>query len=214
MSQGTRSVCDMLLDSGCVVCSSLPGPVCGRCAGRLKLSAPVTVSGVDRCRAYAELDETSRAIIVALKYRGQRRVAHWLGEQAWSLVPRAADAIAWVPASPARRRQRGFDQAEQFARALSRRTDVPCVRLLGRSGGDSQQTGQSRSDRLSGPRIEAIRSCPRFVVVVDDVVTTGSSMRVAAAALRSSGTHRVVALAAAVTPDRRDGFLARPSICV
>lgn len=205
----------MLLDSGCVVCLKTPGPVCVACHEALRPAGQLVVPGLDRCRVGFALDDHSRPIIAAFKYRRQRRIARWLANEFADLVPLSADVITWVPATPERRRTRGFDQAQELARALSRLTSVPTVELLRRASDDQRQTGRSRSERLAGPAVRSVRPAPQFVVLIDDVVTTGSSMRAAAAAIRrrwrSEGDvaepQRIVGVAIAATPSLRDTCL-------
>ncbi len=202
----------MLLEAGCVVCASRSGPVCARCAAALRPAHDLTVPDLDTCRAGFVFDEQVRPIITAFKYRRQRRIASWCAASVIDLVPQVADVITWIPATPERRRMRGFDQAGEIARCLSRSTGVPRSRLLDRARSDGRQTGLNRSERQQGPELVAKRGVPSFVVLVDDVVTTGSSMRVAARALRLAGADRVVGVAIAATPLRRDVCLASPAI--
>jgi ComF family protein len=205
----------MLLDSGCVVCHKRLGPVCATCKGALKLVGPWAVSGLDGCRVGFALDDHSRPIIAAFKYRRQRRIARWLANEFADLVPQSADAITWVPATPERRRTRGFDQARELAQALSRLTSVPAIELLRRNNDDQRQTGRTRSERLVGPALLSVRPAPPFVVLIDDVVTTGSSMRAAAAAMRvgppssakAARPERIVGVAMAATPSLRNADL-------
>lgn len=194
----------MFFDAGCVLCDAVAGPVCARCATALRAAPSPQTVGIDVCRAMFALDDHSIGVIAALKYRRQRRVARWLGDLGSDLVPRSADVICWVPATPARRKSRGYDHAEQLARELGRSSQVPVRQLLTRDRGDQRQTGQGRSARVRGPNLTASSRCPEFVVVVDDVITTGSSMRAAGAALRHGGAERIIAIAAAATP-RRSG---------
>lgn len=202
----------MLLDSGCVVCHKTPGPVCATCKATLRPAGQLAVPGLDRCRVGFVLDDQSRPIIAAFKYRRQRRIARWLANEFAGLVPQSADAITWVPATPERRRTRGFDQAQELARALSRLVSVPAVELLRRDSDDQRQTGRSRSERQVGPALRSVRPAPPFVVLIDDVVTTGSSMSRAAAAIREgrrsvgevAEPERIVGVAIAATPSLRD----------
>jgi competence protein ComFC len=204
----------MLLDSGCVVCHKTPGPVCVTCKATLRPAGQLAVPGLDRCRVGFALDDHSRPIIAAFKYRRQRRIARWLANEFANLVPLSAEVITWVPATPERRRTRGFDQAQELARALSGLTSIPTVELLRRDSDDQRQTGRSRSERLAGPALRSVRAAPQFVVLIDDVVTTGSSMRSAAAAIRggrrSDGDvaepQRIVGVAIAATPSLRDVY--------
>ena len=201
------------MDSGCVVCHKTPGPVCVTCKATLRPAGQLAVPGLDRCRVGFALDDHSRPIIAAFKYRRQRRIARWLANEFADLVPQSADVITWVPATPEHRRTRGFDQAQELARALSRLVSVPAVELLRRDSDDQRQTGRSRSERLVGPALRSVRPAPQFVVLIDDVVTTGSSMGSAAAAIRggrrSAGEfaepQRIVGVAIAATPLLRDG---------
>lgn len=194
----------MLFDSGCVICERTPGPVCSDCREYMAAPAAMTLPGFARCRVAFRLDDRSRPVIAAYKYRKQRRIARWLGYEMAPSVPRAADVITWVPATPERRRSRGYDQAQELARVLGRLTGVPTARLLRRDRHDVRQTGRSRADRLGGPLLHATGVSPPFVVLVDDVITTGSSMRSAALALgAASGSaepQRIVGVAAAATP--------------
>ena len=160
----------------------------------------VAIEGLDGCRAALRLNPTSRELIAAFKYRQERRVGRWLGAEMVALVPLAADQLTWVPTTSKRRRQRGYDQARELALVLGRLSGVPARKLLVRGSADARQTGQSRAQRLAGPALRVCGPASGFVVVVDDVMTTGSSLRVAADLLRQNGANRVVGLVGAATP--------------
>ena len=76
-------------------------------------------------------------LVCKLKYRRATVVVSELA-QAMADVSPEVDFVTWVPASPSRRRQRGFDQGELLARALARRRGVRVRRLLRRSDDDPQ----------------------------------------------------------------------------
>lgn len=110
------------------------------------------------------------------------------------------DTITWAPTTSRRVAARGFDHAALLASGVARRVGLGAGALLRRAPGPAQ-TGQAASARRLGPAFEARRLLPgASVLVVDDVITTGATLRAAARALRSAGCRDVLGLAAARTP--------------
>jgi predicted amidophosphoribosyltransferase len=157
--------------------------------------------GLDACGSLLAYDGAARTLVTRLKYRNDRATLAWLAGGMAALAEPPADlVVTWAPTSRRRRRQRGFDQAELLAGALARRWGAPCRRLLDRSPGPPQ-TGLSLADRRRGPCFVATPDMvPSRVLVVDDVVTTGSTLTAASWALRAAGASWVGALTAARTP--------------
>ena len=142
-----------------------------------------------------------RELLARLKYRNWRSCVGWVASAMAGALPEglAIDALTWAPTSAKRRRHRGFDQAELLARALSRETGVPVVKLLKRND-TAGQTGRNRSQRFHAPDFAACRPPPRSVLVVDDVITTGATLQSAAQTLIRAGAERVDAVVAGATP--------------
>lgn len=156
---------------------------------------------LDVCRSLLVYEGSARAVITRLKYRNDRAALSWLADgMAGLLLPPPGAVVTWAPTVAQRRRKRGFDQAELLALAFARRWRAPCAPLLVRRGG-SAQTGRSRGERRVNPVLAARASPGRSsVVVIDDVVTTGSTLNAAAAALRGTGVTWIGAVTAARTP--------------
>lgn len=134
-------------------------------------------------------------IVRRLKYANHRDAVLVLGRALRARLGDDLDAtITWMPSPVAHRRQRGYEPARLLARAVG-----PAVGLLVRSDA-VPQTDRNRAGRLLGPTLVARRPVSGAVVVVDDVRTTGASLRAAATALRDAGATRVVGATAAVTP--------------
>ena len=152
---------------------------------------------VDVCAVWSHSGRPAE-LVRELKYGRATSVVTELAEAMAVHVGRGVDLITWVPASPARRRRRGFDQGELLARAIGRRRRIPVRRLLVRVD-DVAQTARDLEGRRRGPSFSPVgrrlRSGP-VVLVVDDVTTTGSTLRAAGSLLRRRGAGSVSGLVA------------------
>jgi predicted amidophosphoribosyltransferase len=112
---------------------------------------------------------------------------------------RASGTLTWVPLGRRRRRARSFDQAEALARAVGRVSGLPVTRLLERTVDTDPQARRSGPERRRALRgaFRAVRESPQAVVLVDDVLTSGSTAAACAEALASAGARMVAVLTAA-----------------
>jgi predicted amidophosphoribosyltransferase len=110
----------------------------------------------------------------------------------------AGDVLTWVPARAADVTARGFDHAHELARALEVRLGLPALPLLCRTGpARPDQAGLTARDRARNLRgAFAARRPPPHVVVVDDLVTTGATLRACAGTLRRAGALSIEAVVA------------------
>ncbi len=151
-----------------------------------------------------------RDALHALKYRGERRLAEPLAEalaERWRRAGRGGDLLTWVPVHPSRKRERGFDQAELLARHMGQVLGLPAAPLLERRQRTSAQHALGQAERATNtagafrPTSEAAGRYRGFwVVVVDDILTTGATLAGCAAVLQRSGFGAVSA--ATVARDR------------
>jgi len=159
-------------------------------------------------RATADLRGETQDLIRSLKYHNQRRVVAELADRLVRSIladpeKPVYDVVTWAPTSVVRERLRGYDQSQLLAKAVAERLGLRCRRLLYRDR-SAPQTGRNRQERLNGPMFRArpLRH-PCRVLVIDDVVTTGSTLRAAAHALDLAGASEVCLLAVAATPRDR-----------
>jgi predicted amidophosphoribosyltransferase len=202
-------------------------PWCGRCGqpeplfGRCRLCADWPAA-LRLARSAVWLDATARDAVHALKYGGLPRIAADLASAMTSLDLPGREA-AWlvpVPLGAGRLRQRGYNQSERLARALSRCWNRPVVELLVRTRETGTQTALTPEARLAnvagafraqeqrlggltpGHRLGVGRPWPP-VVLVDDVFTTGATLAETARALDRAGARTVLAVTfgRALVPD-------------
>ena len=157
--------------------------------------------GIDLAVSASPFEGPARRIVHGLKFGRRLALAGEAAEAMLRALPshELAGTIVPVPAAPLRWRWRGFDPAEEIAVALGARADLPLADCLRRSGG-RRQVGRGRMERLADPpRVRAVGAAPRAALLVDDVWTTGATLRACAEALRRAGSRRVVALTLART---------------
>jgi predicted amidophosphoribosyltransferase len=170
------------------------------------MRAPVPVPappGVDAWCAPFTYDGVARELVARVKYRNARAATPWLADAMAALLRTRGlgrvDAVVWAPTTAARRRGRGFDHAQLLAEEVASRLGRPVSGLLVRRDGVAQTGRPSVQRRRGGPEFRAVASPPR-ILLVDDVTTTGATLRAAAGALRRAGAVHVVAVTAARTP--------------
>jgi len=210
-----RAILDLLLPQRCVACGCEGAPLCDGCRARLVLLRGTVCSRcgyptawpVERCgecagrrisfasaRAAVAYNEVARALVGAWKERGLRRLAELAADLVADVVPRPeALVLAHVPGEPDRVGWRGVDAPRELAAALGGRWGIPVAPLLVRTRHARRQRGLSRAERRANVR-EAFRArgrLPRQVALVDDVLTTGSTVLAAATELRRAGAKEV-----------------------
>lgn len=159
-----------------------------------------------RARAVVRYDDTARALVHRLKYGDRLELARALGGmmvRAGAELMDEADVIVPVPLHPLRLWWRRFNQAMALASIVSRAGGVPCEPfLLTRVKRTRSQVGLTklqRQENLQGafrvPPDAKARLKGRHVLLVDDVLTTGSTANAAARALLRAGAAGVDVLA-------------------
>lgn len=186
----------------CAGCGRSTRKTCGYCASKIALCSPPHCSDALVALSYVGL---VRDLMLAFKYRNHRTLAKLFADRLvatlrTSVEINSIDVVTWVPTTRERRTARGHDQAETLARMMGRSLGVPVRKLLVRET-VGHQTGQNRENRLVGVSFRArLIHTPTTVLVVDDVVTTGATMRIAQRALYQAGVTRVICAAVASTP--------------
>ncbi len=192
-----------LFPPACIACGRVGQAFCAACRPEPAAVSGANVAGLE-VRSLGPYEGALRRAVLALK-GGRRDVGAILGAL---LAERCGNRLAAgallvpVPTTQARRRSRGFDQAELLARAVAAETGLTCAGALARRSGGVQH-GRSRSERLlARERFRCSARMPlagRTVVLIDDVVTTGATLADCGSALREAGATLTTALVVART---------------
>ncbi len=136
-----------------------------------------------------------RDLLHNFKYRGKRSLARplgtWIGSEVKALEYCSPDLVVPVPLHRNRERERGFNQSALLAHSAAKELGVPCSALLEKVKDTPSQTRVSRRERHENI-YRAFRCRKEFepgivVLLIDDIYSTGSTMREAAEVLRGNG---------------------------
>lgn len=146
-----------------------------------------------------------RELILGLKYRNMTWAAGPLADFGIlgfqdPRMPKEPDFLVPVPLHPLRKRERGYNQAEVLARAIGQKTGIPVLDILRRVRNTTTQTHFDRKERMKNLSKAFEIKSPRpikdaQILLVDDVLTTGSTLDECAKVLLAAGSGRVYALA-------------------
>jgi ComF family protein len=202
----------------CVGCGEDGAALCGNCLRRLRPATDrcyachvatkrgrtcrgCNLSGLLAVRSVARYDDAAKATVWALKFDRARAAAG-------CMAPAMAEAmrggmcrgmlVVPAPTAASRARTRGYDQAALLARELAAYTGLTYAPLLMRLG-NQRQVGASKSQRTSQLQDAFVMKRPqrvkgKHVLLVDDVVTTGSTLEAAARVLLATGAASVQAV--------------------
>ncbi|MHC4450573.1 MAG: ComF family protein [Planctomycetota bacterium] len=225
LSDFTAALLDAIAPPLCVLCRDEPGALpwlcddcavdlvlergarCLRCGVPRRLESPTCAECIDFPRAFAALRTAAphrgvaRRLVHRLKYQRVLAAAAPLGHLAAAaarMLPIPAGAVVVpVPLHPRRRRQRGFNQSAEIGRVvaaeLGMRHRPRLLRRIRDLGPSVDRTAAGRRRVVRGAF--RARFCDDPILLVDDVVSTGSTLASCARALQRRGAKEIWAVA-------------------
>lgn len=193
---------DFLAPHDCLGCANEGRLVCERCWQQLFRSPPLSGSSWSAVTEYSHL---AKQLVRGMKVDCHREASLLIGRALAERAPAVASTtlVTAVPTADARRRERGFDHSAWIAREFARCRGLRYQPLLIRLG-RLKQAGASVSQRQAQLRhafipIQESRIAGRHIVLIDDVVTTGSTIAEVTAVLKKNRAASVEALVFART---------------
>jgi predicted amidophosphoribosyltransferase len=191
-----------LLPVECAGCGADDVALCDACAGALAPTrATRTIDGIVVGSGLVFEGEVAR-VIRSLKEDGRLALARPLARALVCAAPplEGVDVVV-IPTSRTAMRRRGYRVTDLLARRAGWRP-VPLLRRA-RATGDQRALGRFERAENIADSMRAVGAAGRRILLVDDVVTTGATLREAARALREGGADVVGAVCVAATPKRR-----------
>lgn len=175
------------------------GDYCGECSE--------TVLYFDEARSSVNYDGNAKSIVRRLKYGSAAYLARPMSEYLLDTLLLSDwdfDCFTFVPVHKTRRRKRGYNQAELLAKELAAHTTTPCIPLLQKIKSTPNQARLDRAARMANleDSFAAVERAPKHVVLIDDVMTTGSTVNECSRVLKSAGAKVVYVLTFASVPER------------
>ncbi len=225
-----QKILDLLFPRRCVVCDNIVGqlesavcpacrdkiiyikePCCMKCGKQLKKEEREYCGDCEKKKHFytqgtALYDYGSMAdSVFRFKNTGRMEYALFYGKElfekkgAW-LRMLQPDALVPVPIHPARKRKRGYNQAELIARELSRWSKVPVntklIRRVKKTSPLKKQSYQERQNNLKRAfKMNQNDVKLKTIVIIDDIYTTGSTIDEMTKVLRESGINKVYFMA-------------------
>ena len=143
-------------------------------------AAPVRLGADLQVLAAFTHTQTARILVHRLKYAGMRPAAAVLAAAMVEAMPPEVAALVPVPRAAMRRARYGLDPAIVLAELVSREVGIPLVYVLRAPVWWPANAGKLRTRRRS-PSFSALRRAPIGGLLIDDVLTTGATLRSAAA---------------------------------
>ena len=216
MSGPLGTLLDLLFPPRCVFCRRLlrrgEAGICSRCQQELPwaLGAEAEQTGefFSLCASPLWYQDQVRASFHRYKFKGVRGYSRTYGRLvAQCVLDHLAgryDLITWVPLSRARLRQRGYDQAMLLASAAALELDDVAAETLCKVRDTEAQSGLGKNDASRRANVLSAYQVTdpalvegRRVLLIDDIVTTGSTLSECARVLRTAGATDVVCAALA-----------------
>lgn len=195
---------DAIFPRHCVLCEKVEGVVlCQAC--RSTWSPTVPELAQSRFASFFYADPIVRSLICDWKFSFDkssrdelfRQLKTRLGPIKQMVRNERVDVVCCIPLHAIKRRVRGFDQAEEISRFVAKRTQRSFLPLLLRIRPTTSQADKKKTERdqivINNPfAINPAFNVPRRVLLVDDVWTSGSTIKAASEVLMRAGVEKII----------------------
>lgn len=206
---------ELLFPPHCVFCDKVIAPgtkICKVCAGSVLpvnaihcMNLPAFGQNIP-CIVLYSYENQVRDSIIRFKFHGEKRYAVFYAEQLAKLIAKqshlpALDFVTAVPISRERKQKRGYNQSELIARKVAVLLSVPFEDCLEKIRDNREQHLLPRLERVKNVkgvyRADGKKTAGKSILLIDDIVTTGSTLSECTSALLKGGAQMVICAAVA-----------------
>lgn len=203
-----KRLLDLLFGCRCMLCGKTLkyGVLCPNCEDAMQLQYADTqrrsFAGMNGVYPVFRYKGAMRTAILRMKFQHEISYADTFGiilaDRAQTLGL-TADCVTFVPISALRMHFRGFNQSERMARIVARELSLPCVPAMHRRLLSRRQSGlrHERRHENAARSFYLRKNCDltgKRVLLIDDILTTGATLRTCAGLLKQAGAAEVTAL--------------------
>jgi ComF family protein len=199
LSAISRIFLDLLFPWKCVACRANSYLLCSQCAQELRPAAALSTFNTPFTSLSASFayEKTAKALVRAVKFEGLLATAEIMGKLMADHLPRPPDTalLTAIPLHPSRQSERGYNQSELIARQLAREWQLPYAEVLEKCLPTVAQmtlTKAERETQVSGvytAKQLALPAGTTHLVLLDDVITTGSTLKATGECLQQAYPH-------------------------
>ncbi|MBQ8726498.1 MAG: ComF family protein [Clostridia bacterium] len=162
-------------------------------------------SFIDLARSVYDYEQPIKGLIHRFKYDGEKYLAEEFALEMNKIFTKSmgfVDCVAFVPSTDKKLKERGYNQSRVLAEEFSKLTEIPLIDAVQKIKETESQVGLSvkeRKENLKGcfKVVEKAEVKGKTVLIVDDVMTTGSTLETLAEKLKKAGAIKVLALTVA-----------------
>lgn len=200
MRQIFHFILEQIFPSSCIGCDAVDQQLCNGCVQSVQFVPEWTrLHHIWIWSAYPYHQVLCERIMGLWKYKGAEHILRKFYSQIQFPNLEQFDALVFVPLHRKKQIERGFNQSEIFANLLSDSYEIPFIDGLKRVRNTKAQARLSRLDRLENLRQAFVYSGKekldgKRILIIDDVVSTGSTIMECVRAMKNEGAQDVVGI--------------------
>ena len=194
-----------LMENNCPVCGKIVKnyglcPVCYELVNK-NPTFYYDIEGLDDLMVSSTYAGIMRRLIIDFKFKGKLSYGEIISEiMIEKLLERNLSEVVltFVPMHPRRERERGYNQSKILAENIGKKLDLKCQEVFEKVKDTKFQVGLKKDQRQENLKNAfAVKKAPEEIIIVDDVITTGTTISELVKVAKSAGIKKVTALIAA-----------------